>query len=180
MPKSAPFQPEPIETILQDVQKHIIPGITHWQSSGWLSRRNASYGVNSVKFNWLASPAATELKIVVMEWLLKLLQLPKSFAFASDGGGVLHGSTCESFVCTLVSARDKKLNQIGTIRNDTVTLRKLLVYCSDQTHVSLQKFCHVVGFNSNNIRCIQTNKSMNFQLSPEALLMAMNQMLMPV
>ncbi|KAJ6935386.1 hypothetical protein NC652_010409 [Populus alba x Populus x berolinensis] len=34
-PKSAPYSPEPIETILHDVQKHIVPGITHWQSHSY-------------------------------------------------------------------------------------------------------------------------------------------------
>ncbi|KAI3712305.1 hypothetical protein L1987_70856 [Smallanthus sonchifolius] len=181
MPKSAPLQPEPIETILQDVQKHIIPGITHWQRPGFFGyfQSNGSTGnflgemlltgFNIVGFNWLASPAATELEMVVMEWILKLLQLPKSFSFSSDGGGVIHGSTCESFICTLVAARDKKLNQFGMRRTD---LGKLVVYCSDQTHYSLKKACKVIGISPNNIRSIQTKKSMNFQLSPHALLMA--------
>ncbi|KAJ0816003.1 putative pyridoxal phosphate-dependent decarboxylase, pyridoxal phosphate-dependent transferase [Helianthus annuus] len=178
MPQSAPLQPQPIETILQDVQKHIIPGLTHWQSPGFFAyfQSNASTGnflgemlltgFNSVGFNWLASPAATELEMVVMEWLLKLLQLPKSFSFSSNGGGVIHGSTCESFVCTLVAAREKKLSQ------READLGKLVVYCSDQTHFSLQKACRVVGISPNNVRSIQTKKSMNFQLSPDALLTA--------
>lgn len=182
MPKSAPLQPEPIETILQDVQNHIIPGITHWQSPGFFSffQSNGSTGnflgemlltgFNTVRFNWLASPAATELEMVVMEWLLKLLQLPKSFSFSSIGGSVIHGSTCESFVCTLIAAREKKLNQIGA--NENTTLGKLVVYCSDQTHFSLQKACKVVGISPNNVRSIQTKRSMNFELCPVALLMA--------
>ncbi|KAL8265489.1 hypothetical protein R6Q59_023619 [Mikania micrantha] len=181
MPKSAPLKPEPIETILQDVQKHIIPGITHWQSPGFFGyfQTNASTGnflgemlltgFNTVGFNWLASPAATELEMIVTEWILDLLQLPKSFSFSSNGGGVIHGSTCESFVCTLIAAREKKLKQYGAERGD---LCKLVVYCSDQTHFSLQKACQVVGISPNNVRSIQTKKSANFQLSPDALLTA--------
>ncbi|KAI3706322.1 hypothetical protein L6452_23975 [Arctium lappa] len=87
-------------------------------------------------------PAATELEIVVMEWLLKLLQLPKSFSFSSDGGGVMDGTTCESFVCTLVAAKEKKLSQIGNDKGDT--LGKLVVYCYDQTHCSVQKASQIV------------------------------------
>ena len=37
LPESAPYYPESIETILQDVQKFIIPGITHWQSPNYFS-----------------------------------------------------------------------------------------------------------------------------------------------
>lgn len=86
-------------------------------------------GFNTDGFNWLASPAATKLEMVVMEWLLKLLRL--SFSFSSNCG-VIHGSTCKSFVCTLIAAREKKLCQNGT--KGDMTLGRLVVYCSDQTH----------------------------------------------
>ena len=77
---------------------------------------------------------------------MRLLQLPKSFSFNSDGGGVIHGSTCESFVCTLIAAREKRLKNIGT---KEYTLGKLVVYCSDQTHFAS---CQVVGISLNNVR----------------------------
>ncbi|KAI3758635.1 hypothetical protein L6452_06202 [Arctium lappa] len=155
MPDSLPTPPQPIESILQEVQKHIILGITHWQSPNFFgyfpsSLSTASFfgemlltGFDIVGFNWLASPAATELEIVVMEWFLKLLQLPKSFSFSSNGGGVMHRTTCESFVCTLVAVREKKLSQIGNDKGDT--LGKLVVYCSDQTHCFLQRRAKLLG-----------------------------------
>ncbi|GKF12279.1 tyrosine decarboxylase 1-like protein, partial [Tanacetum coccineum] len=81
------------------------------------------------------NPVATELEIVVMEWLSKLLQLLKSFSFSSDSsGGVLHSTTCKAFVCTLLVAKEKILDQIG---RDSA--EKLVVYYSDQTHFSFQK-----------------------------------------
>ncbi|PWA75970.1 Aromatic-L-amino-acid decarboxylase [Artemisia annua] len=105
-------------------------------------------------FNWeLSSPAATELEIVVMEWLLKLLQLPKSLFSSDRGGAVLHG-TSEAFVCTLLAAKEKILDQIG--RDNT---GKLVVYCSDQTHFSFQKSVKIVGINPKNIRHVLTSKS---------------------
>lgn len=123
LPSSAPFQPESIESILEDVQQHIIPGITHWMSPNYYAYfpssgsiagfigEMLSTGFNVVGFNWLSSPAATELETIVMNWLGKLLNLPKSFIFSSNikgGGGVLLGTTCEAILCTLVAARDKK------------------------------------------------------------------------
>ncbi|GKC58317.1 tyrosine decarboxylase 1-like protein [Tanacetum coccineum] len=82
LPDHAPMQPESIETILKDVHRNIIPGITHWQSPNFFahfasSESAASFvgemlmnGFSIVGFNWESSPAATELEIVVMEWLL--------------------------------------------------------------------------------------------------------------
>ncbi|KAL7605183.1 hypothetical protein Lser_V15G19350 [Lactuca serriola] len=149
-PDCAPMYPEPIEAILKDVQKDIIPGITHWQSPNFFayfasSANTASFlgemllnGFNVVGFNWASSPAATELEILVMEWLLKLLQLPQSFSTSSD--------------------------QIG--RENT---EKLAVYCSDQTHFSFQKSAKIIGIKPENVRQVVTNRTTNFELSPESL-----------
>ncbi|KAF5944032.1 hypothetical protein HYC85_018109 [Camellia sinensis] len=154
LPESAPYEPEPIETILQDVQMHIMPGITHWQSpnyfayfpssgstAGFLGEM-LSAGFNVVGFNWMSSPAATELESIVMDWLGKMLQLPMSFLFCGNGGGVLQGTTCEAILCTLIAARDQILNKIG---RDSIG--KLVVYGSDQTHFALQKATKIAGIN---------------------------------
>ncbi|KAL0008169.1 hypothetical protein SO802_009671, partial [Lithocarpus litseifolius] len=37
LPESAPYFLESIETILQDVQEYILPGITHWQSPNYFA-----------------------------------------------------------------------------------------------------------------------------------------------
>ncbi|KAK2970081.1 hypothetical protein RJ640_006554 [Escallonia rubra] len=101
LPESAPVNPEPLEIILKDVQNDIIPGITHWQSpnffayfpssgsiAGFLGEM-LSTGFNTVGFNWIGSPAATELESIVMDWLGKMLKLPSSFLFSGGGGGVI-------------------------------------------------------------------------------------------
>jgi tyrosine decarboxylase len=106
---SAPFQPESIESILEDVQQQIIPGITHWMNptfyayfpcngstAGFIGEM-LSTGFNVVGFNWLSSPAATELETIVMDWLGKMLNLPKSFIFSSCDKG---GGGCEAILCT--------------------------------------------------------------------------------
>ncbi|KAH7545194.1 tyrosine decarboxylase [Ziziphus jujuba] len=176
LPKSAPYSPERIETILQDVQAHIIPGITHWQSpnffayfpssgsiAGFLGEVLAT-GFNVVGFNWMSSPAASELESIVMDWLGEMLKLPSSFLFAGNGGGVLQGTTCEAILCTLVAARDQKLNKIG---KDNIG--KLVVYGSDQTHSAFRKASQVAGIHPSNCRVIKTSRSTSFSLPPNAL-----------
>ncbi|KAI3845485.1 hypothetical protein MKX03_023420 [Papaver bracteatum] len=180
LPESAPYNSESIETILEDVTNDIIPGLTHWQSpnyfayfpssssiAGFLGEM-LSTGFNVVGFNWMSSPAATELESIVMNWLGQMLTLPKSFLFASDGssggGGVLQGTTCEAILCTLTTARDKMLNKIGR-----ENINKLVVYASDQTHCALQKAAQIAGINPKNFRAITTSKATNFGLSPNSL-----------
>ncbi|XP_041027878.1 tyrosine decarboxylase-like [Juglans microcarpa x Juglans regia] len=176
LPESTPYNPESIETILQDVQDHILPGVTHWQSpsyfayfpssgsiAGFLGEM-LSTGFNVVGFNWISSPAATELESIVMDWLGEMLQLPKSFLFSGNGGGVLQGTTCEAILCTLVAARDQMLRRIGS-----QNMEKLVVYGSDQTHCSLQKAARIAGINPSNFRAIKTTKRTAFSLSPDSL-----------
>ncbi|KAJ7969040.1 Tyrosine decarboxylase [Quillaja saponaria] len=153
LPISAPLNPEPIETILQDVKEHIIPGLTHWQSPNFFAYFSAtsstasflgemlSTGFNVVGFSWMASPAATELESLVMDWLGEILKLPKTFLFSGNGGGVLQGTTCEAILCTIVAARDQKLCQIAQI----------------------------AGINPKNFRSIKTTKSNSFGLYPDSL-----------
>ncbi|KAK5772969.1 hypothetical protein PVK06_049271 [Gossypium arboreum] len=105
LPESAPYCPEPLQDILEDVSNCIIPGLTHWQSPNFFAyfHANASTagflgemlcsGFNVVGFNWISSPAATELESIVLDWMGKMLKLPSSFLFSGTGGGVLHGST---------------------------------------------------------------------------------------
>ncbi|KAI3499821.1 hypothetical protein L1887_35633 [Cichorium endivia] len=177
LPDCAPTYPESVEAILKDVQKDIIPGITHWQSPNFFAYFACSptssflgemllNGFNVVGFNWVSSPAATELEIVVMEWLSKLLQLPQTFSSSSDGGGggVLLGTTCEALVWTMLAAKEKILDQIG--RENTY---KLAVYCSDQTHFCFQKAAKIIGIQPENVRKVLTTRSTNFQLSPKSL-----------
>ncbi|KAK4589059.1 hypothetical protein RGQ29_019884 [Quercus rubra] len=176
LPKSTPHNPEPIETILQDVQEHIVPGLTHWQSPNFFAyfQCNSSIagflgdmlstGFNVVGFNWIASPAATELETIVMDWLGEILNLPKSFLFSGNGGGVIQGTTCEAVLCTLVAARDQMLSQIGK-----ENLVKLVVYASDQTHSAFQKAAQIAGIHPMNFRAIKTSKSTSFALSPDSL-----------
>ncbi|MED6108416.1 hypothetical protein PIB30_023635 [Stylosanthes scabra] len=179
LPPSAPFFPEPIQSILEDVQEHIIPGITHWMSPNYYAffpssgsvagfmGEMLSAGLNVVGFNWISSPAATELETIVMDWLGEALKLPQQFLYKgsnnNNGGGVLLGTTCEAVLCTLVAARDKKLSQIG---RDNIG--KLVVYGSDQTHSSFGKAAQIAGIQ--NVRAIKTKRSNSFTLTADSLL----------
>ncbi|KAL8521936.1 hypothetical protein ACS0TY_012188 [Phlomoides rotata] len=175
VPVSAPHDPEPIEDILNDVHKDIIPGITHWQSpnffgyfpcnfstAGFLGEMMCT-GFNIPGFDWISSPAATELESIVVDWVGEMLQLPNDFLFSGGGGGVMHGTTCEAILSTMVAARDKMLKKIGDDK-----INRLVVYCSDQTHVSIKKAAQITGIHRRNIRAIETVRANAFALTAEA------------
>lgn len=121
-------------------------------------------GFNIPGFNWLSSPAATELENSVVDWVGKMLHLPPEFLFEGGGGGVIQGSTCDALLSTLVAARDRTLKKIG--RDD---INKLVAYGSDQTHAAFKKGAQIAGIHRDRIRAIRTSKGNAFALSTEDL-----------
>lgn len=182
LPDSAPDQPEKFQNVLDDIQSKILPGVTHWQSpdyfayfpsnsstAGFLGEM-LSAGLNIVGFSWIASPAATELEVIVLDWLAKLLKLPEDFlSAAGQGGGVIQGTASEAVLVVLLAARDKFLQKYG--KN---ALAKLVVYASNQAHSSLQKACQIAGIHSENYRFLETNSCTEYALSPDMLLEAIS------
>ncbi|MFS8029894.1 putative pyridoxal phosphate-dependent decarboxylase, pyridoxal phosphate-dependent transferase [Helianthus anomalus] len=176
LPETPPDTPESFDTILKDVQNDLIPGITHFLSPNFYGYFQASVssaafigeilctGFNANGFKWVGSPAVTELEMVVMDWLGVMLKLPKSFMFSGSGGGVVHSTTSEAILSTVVAARDRVLNEIG-IEN----IGKLVVYGSDQTHSTYKKACKIAGIHPCNIRSIPTSVEDEFALKPDSL-----------
>ncbi|KAK9281335.1 hypothetical protein L1049_004234 [Liquidambar formosana] len=123
-----------------------------------------SAGVNIVGFSWITSPAATELEMIVLDWLAKMLKLPEDFLSTGQGGGVIQGTASEAVLVVLLAARDKILRKFG--KN---ALEKLVVYGSDQTHSALQKACQIGGIHPENCRLLKTDSSTNYGLSPDLL-----------
>ncbi|XP_021280366.1 tyrosine decarboxylase 1 isoform X2 [Herrania umbratica] len=150
LPDSAPNQPDSFQHVLDDIQTKILPGVTHWQSPNYFAYYPSnssvagflgemlSAGLNIVGFSWMSSPAATELEMIVLDWLGKMLKLPEDFLSAGQGGGVIQGTASEAVLVVLLAARDKVLKAVGK-----GALGKLVVYASDQTHAALQKACQV-------------------------------------
>ncbi|KAJ6389924.1 hypothetical protein OIU77_024198, partial [Salix suchowensis] len=176
LPDSAPNQPETLQNVLDDVQAKILPGVTHWQSPSYFAYYPSnssvagflgemlSAGINMVGFSWITSPAATELEMIVLDWLGKLLKLPEDFLSTGQGGGVIQGTASESVLVVLLAARDRVLTKLG--KN---ALEKLVVYASDQTHSALQKACKIGGIHPENCKLLKTDSSTNYALSPGLL-----------
>ncbi|KAJ0239147.1 hypothetical protein HA466_0236510 [Hirschfeldia incana] len=169
LPDSAPDHPETVEQVLDDVKTKILPGLTHWQSPTFFAYYPSNSSVagflgDDVECCWVTSPAATELEMIVLDWLAKLLNLPEQFLSKGNGGGVIQGSASEAILVAMIGARDKVLRRVG--KN---ALGKLVVYSSDQTHSALQKACQIAGIHPENCRVLKADSSTNYALRPELL-----------
>lgn len=136
-------------------------------------------------FNWLCSPACTELETVVMDWLAKAFELPKEFLSTSEagGGGTIQGSASEAIVTCMVAARERYLHSKcdseglapgSPEREDRIAqLRgRLVALSSDQAHSSTQKGALIAG---TRYRSIPTKLENGLSLQQEELEAALAQ-----
>jgi aromatic-L-amino-acid decarboxylase len=130
-------------------------------------------------FNWICSPAITELETIVLDWLAKLLNLPDCYLSTSHGGGVIQGSASEAIVVAMVAARDKYLRETtshlsGIELEDAIAYKrsKMVAVGSDASHSSTQKAAQIAGIR---YRSIAVTKETNFALTGAALAKALDQ-----
>ena len=176
LPTSAPASPEAFETILGDIEKLILPGITHWQSPNFFAffpSNNSgpsilgdllSSGLAVQGMLWATSPACTELETQVLDWLVPALGLPGKFLSSSTGGGVIQDTASSSVLCAVLAARERATNFES---NRAGAKQNLVAYTSTQAHSSLEKGIKVAGIGSENLRLIEVDDQ--FAMRPKAL-----------
>uniref|UniRef100_A0A8C6VP10 Aromatic-L-amino-acid decarboxylase n=1 Tax=Naja naja TaxID=35670 RepID=A0A8C6VP10_NAJNA len=149
IPEFAPETPERFEDILKDVERIIMPGVTHWHSPyffAYFPTANSfpallgdmlSGGIGCIGFSWASSPACTELETVMLDWLGKMINLPPQFLAGKDGegGGVIQGTASEATLVAMLAARTKAIRHIQ-LDNENLTqgeiIGRLVAYTSDQ------------------------------------------------
>ncbi|XP_010006651.1 PREDICTED: aromatic-L-amino-acid decarboxylase isoform X5 [Chaetura pelagica] len=128
IPDCAPQNPESFEDVFKDIEKIIMPGVTHWHSPYFFAYFPAassfpalladmlSGGIGCMGFSWAASPACTELETVMLDWLGKMINLPEEFLAGNSGqgGGVIQ--FCATLGTTSCCSFDKLL-ELGPICN---------------------------------------------------------------
>ena len=176
LPAEAPLKGEPFETLLRDIDKIILPGVTHWQSPNFFAYfpANASgpailgdllssaLGVQGML--WATSPACTELETHVLDWLVPMLGLPQKFLSTSAGGGVIQDTASSSSLCAMLAARERATNYVSNLCGCD---GKLVAYTSNQAHSSLEKAAMVAGIGMNNLRLVEVDKC--FAMRSDAL-----------
>ncbi|KAG1689125.1 Histidine decarboxylase [Nymphon striatum] len=131
LPDHAPEEGESWDSIIEDVNKIVMPGITHWQSPymhAYFPALNSppsllgdmlADALNCICFTWASSPACTELETLVMNWLGRMLDLPDEFLHLrpdSPGGGVIQTTASESTFVALLAARTEVIRRFKEAR----------------------------------------------------------------
>jgi aromatic-L-amino-acid decarboxylase len=176
LPDEAPAQGESFDAILHDINKVILPGVTHWQSPNFFAYFPANASGPSILGDmlssalgvqgmlWATSPACTELETQVLDWLVTMLGLPPKFLSTASGGGVIQDTASSASLCAMLAARERATNYRGNRRGCE---GKLVAYTSTQAHSSIEKAAMVAGIGIDNLRLLDVDQ--RFAMRPEAL-----------
>lgn len=180
MPDSAPEQGEDFGDVLKDVDRLILPAVTHWNHPnfhGLFSTSTSSVGVfgemlaaafDMKAMLWRTSPASTELEDVVLDWLRQMMGLPEHFE------GIIYDTASVSTMHAIAAARERaNLN----IRDEGMSGREglplLRVYCSEHVHSSIDKSVITLGLGTRSLRKVAVNE--RYEMSADALASAIEE-----
>jgi aromatic-L-amino-acid decarboxylase len=150
LPSSPPDSPESFDAIMGDLEKIILPGLSHWQhpdffgyfpSNGLLSSvlgDYASTGLGVLGLSWQSSPALTELEEVTTDWMRQMAGLSGAWS------GVIQDTASTCTLLALICAREKG----GEV-----------IYVSAHSHSSVNKAALLAGFARDHIHVVQHDQS---------------------
>jgi glutamate/tyrosine decarboxylase-like PLP-dependent enzyme len=192
LPRAVPEQGESWDDVMNDYRTLIEPGLTHWQHPSFYAYFPGATSLpgiaseiliaasNTVGFSWAASPAATELEHVAMDWLARLCGLPPRFQYFPEdaegsngngnsssnngGGGSIQGTSSEAVLVAMLAARARAMQ--GRPPEDAL---KLVCYGSDQAHSCYAKAARVLGLPPGNARVLACREADGFALRGETL-----------
>ncbi len=171
LPISPPAEGTSFHDIFADFQKDILPGVTHWQHPSFFAYFPANSSAPSVLAEmltatlgaqcmlWQTSPAAAELEERMMQWLGQMIGLPTGFE------GVIQDTASTATLCAMLTAREKRSNY--RINDCGFSEQKFVLYCSSETHSSIEKGVKIAGFGRQHLRQIAVDDK--FAMIPSEL-----------
>ena len=178
--KLPPQKPEQFSDVLNDIDKVIMPGMTHWNHPNFMAYFNSTASapgilaellagaLNTNGMLWKSSPASTELEQSMINWFRQMLHLPENF------WGIIYDTASVSSMHAIAAAREYiniHVREKGLAgRND---LPKLRLYCSEHAHSSIDKGALTLGIGMEGIRKIPVDNK--FRMIPEKLFEAIKE-----
>ena len=173
---AAPVRGEPLEALFDDFRSVVMPGITHWNHPAFFAYfavsgsgpgilgelLAAALNVNAMV--WKASPAATELEQVTLDWLRAFVGLPAGFT------GTINDTASISTFHALAAARERGLPEAGAAGLAGAPPGR--VYATSETHSSILKAVHALGLGRDGVHAVAAGPERG--MDPAALARAIN------
>src|SRR5438067_3259964 len=169
LPAAGPERGEPMEQILADFERLIVPAMTHWNHPGFMAYFANSAtpegilgelftaALNANGMLWKTAPAVTELEQVALRWLRQWSGLPE------DWFGLIYDTASSTSMHAIAAAREAADPGSRT----QGTRPGLVVYTSEQSHSSIEKGAIAVGIGQDYVRKIAVDEE--FRMRPDAL-----------
>jgi len=174
LPVAPPEKGEAMEEIIRDVDRLIVPALTHWSHPSffaYFATSTSAPGIFgellSAAFDnkamlWRTSPASTELEEVTLDWLRQMMGLDAGYT------GIIYDTASVSSMHAIAAAREgveMRIREEGMSgRKDLPLLR---VYVSEQAHSSIEKGVITLGLGQKGLRKIPTDSE--FRMDVKAL-----------
>lgn len=175
LPQQPPDGPEAMDDILADIDRLVMPAMTHWNHPDFFAYfaitgsgpgilgelLSAAFNINGML--WRTCPASTELEQVSLSWLRQMLGLPADF------WGIIYDTASISSLHAIAAAR-QQLDDLDIRRKGLAgraDVPRLRLYCSEQAHSSIDKAAIALGIGVEGVRKIPVDAA--FRLRPEEL-----------
>jgi aromatic-L-amino-acid/L-tryptophan decarboxylase len=177
LPAAPPVEGDGLAGVLDDLDRVVVPGLTHWQHPRFFAYFPANTSGPSVLGDlvgaglgvqgmlWATGPACTEVETVMLDWLAGLLDLPAAFRSDGPGGGVIQDSASSAaLVATLAG-----LHRAGGGRWRTSGVDgTYTAYTSTQGHSSIEKAARIAGIGDGQVRAVAVDP-LTLAMRPDAL-----------
>ncbi len=179
LPAHPPERGEPFDRVLDDFERTIVPGLTHWNHPAFFAYfaitgsapgvlgEFLSAALNVQAMLWRTSPAATELEEVALGWLRQLIGLPDVFE------GVIYDTASIASMHALAAAREQAVPGVRASGLPGRDLPRYRVYCSEHAHSSIDKAVMTLGLGHDALRKIPADQE--FRMSVDALRAAIDE-----
>lgn len=173
LPSSPPEEPEGFEAVLDDLDRVVLPGLSHWQhprffgyfpSNGELASvlgDHLSTGLGVLGLSWQSSPALTEIEEVTTDWVRQMVGLSDAWS------GVIQDTASSCTLVALVCARERATGYSLARGGLQAEGKPLVVYVSAHSHSSVDKAALLAGYGCENVRVVAHDAA--YAMRPDAL-----------
>ena len=178
LPAAAPDAGEPFAALLADLDRVVLPAVTHWQSPRFMAYfpgntapaavlgELAIAALGQQGMLWATSPVTTELETHVCDWLVDVLGLPDAFRSTSTGGGVIQDAASTATFVAVVAAREVATG------GEAAALASLRAYASVDAHSSVEKGLRLAGIGAAQLRLVPVDDERRLRADALAAMVA--------
>jgi aromatic-L-amino-acid/L-tryptophan decarboxylase len=180
LPASPPQHGEPMEKIVSDLDRLIVPALTHWSHPSffaYFATSTSGPGIlgelltaafDNKAMLWRTSPASTELEDVTLDWLRQMMGIDAGMT------GIIYDTASVSSMHAIAAAREgveQRIREEGMSGRPDLPL--LRVYVSEHAHSSIEKGVITLGLGQRALRKIPTDSE--FRMDAKALALAIEE-----